>query len=108
MVEDAGRGLAGRMARLAREAATRQSVEEVLETVTSAARDLIPGVSDAGVLLIVKGGKFETHAQTSHLVQRLDELQETFGEGPCGRPADRAGGRFRERASVASLLSGRR
>jgi GAF domain-containing protein len=71
------------MAQLAREAAVPRTVEQVLETVTSAALELIPGVKTAGVLLIEKGGKFETHAGTSDLVHQLDLLQETFGEGPC-------------------------
>ncbi|HME48207.1 GAF and ANTAR domain-containing protein [Mycobacterium sp.] len=83
MNEDLGHFLATRMAQLAREVAAPRSAEEVLETVTSAARELIPGVTEAAVLLISRGGKFETHAGTSALAQRLDLLQETFGEGPC-------------------------
>ncbi|MBV9088441.1 MAG: GAF and ANTAR domain-containing protein [Mycobacteriaceae bacterium] len=81
--EDPGHALARRMAQLAREVAVPRRVDEVLETVTSAARELIPGVTDAGVLLISKGAKFETHAATSELVHRLDLLQQMFGEGPC-------------------------
>jgi GAF domain-containing protein len=83
MTEDAGHALAMRMAQLAREVAAPRSVEDVLETVTSAARELIPGVTEAGVLLISKGGKFETHAGTSDLVHQLDVWQMEFGEGPC-------------------------
>ncbi len=83
MTEDKGHALAMRMARLAREVAAPRSVEEVLESVTAAARELVPNVTEAGVLLISKGGKFETHAGTSDLAQRLDLLQERFGEGPC-------------------------
>lgn len=83
MTEDPGQALAARMAELAREAAVPRTVEQVLETVTSAALELIPGVKTAGVLLIEKGGKFETHAGTSDLVHQLDLLQEAFGEGPC-------------------------
>jgi GAF domain-containing protein len=75
--------LAQRMAELARASAAPRSVEEVLAGVTAAAMELIAGTDTAGVLLIGKGGKFETLAPTSELPYRLDELQMTFSEGPC-------------------------
>ena len=75
--------LAKRMAELARASAAPRSVEEVLSDVTSAAKELIPGVDTAGVLLIGKGGKWDSVANTSDLPYRLDELQMTFNEGPC-------------------------
>ena len=52
--------LAKRMAELARASAAPRSVEEVLSGVTAAAKELIPGADTAGVLLIGKGGKFES------------------------------------------------
>jgi len=75
--------LAQRMAELARASAAPRTVDEVLTDVTSAARELIPGADTAGVLLIGKGGKFDSVANTSDLPHRLDELQMTFNEGPC-------------------------
>jgi len=75
--------LAQRMAELARASAAPRRVEEVLAGVTAAAMELISGTDTAGVLLIGKGGKFETLAPTSELPYQLDELQMTFGEGPC-------------------------
>ena len=75
--------LAQRMAELARASAAPRSVEEVLSDVTSAAMELIPGADTAGVLLIGKGGKWDSVANTSDLPYRLDELQMTFNEGPC-------------------------
>jgi len=71
------------MAELARAAAAPRSVEQVLADVTAAAMELIPGTDTAGVLLIGKGGKFDSVAGTSDLPQRLDELQMLFNEGPC-------------------------
>jgi len=71
------------MAELARASAAPRTVDEVLTDVTSAARELIPGADTAGVLLIGKGGKFDSVANTSDLPHRLDELQMTFNEGPC-------------------------
>jgi GAF domain-containing protein len=75
------------MAELARSVAAPSSVEEVLENVTATAKQLIPGVDSAGVLLISKGGKFESLAGTSDLPHQLDELQMTFHEGPCVQAA---------------------
>ena len=75
--------LAKRMAELARASAAPRSVEEVLSGVTAAAKELIPGADTAGVLLIGKGGKWDSIAGTSELPYRLDELQMKFSEGPC-------------------------
>jgi GAF domain-containing protein len=75
--------LAQRMAELARAVAAPRSVEAVLSDVTAAALELIPGAETAGVLLIAKGGKFESLAGTSDLPHQLDELQMKYNEGPC-------------------------
>ncbi|HEY7051053.1 MAG TPA: GAF and ANTAR domain-containing protein [Mycobacterium sp.] len=83
MTNEAENALAARMAELAREVAAPSSLDDVLFGVTSAAREIIPGVDSAGVLLIAKGGKFETHGSTSDLPHELDRLQQEFGEGPC-------------------------
>ena len=83
MTQPRNHDLARRMAELARASAAPRSVEDVLSDVTAAAMELIPGADTAGVLLIGKGGKFDTLAGTSDLPYRLDELQMTFNEGPC-------------------------
>jgi GAF domain-containing protein len=75
--------LAQRMAELARASAAPRSVDDVLSDVTAAAMELIPGTDTAGVLLIGKGGRFDSVAGTSDLPHRLDELQMRFKEGPC-------------------------
>lgn len=75
--------LAQRMAELARASAAPRSVEEVLSDVTATALELIPGTDTAGILLIGKGGKFDSVAGTDDLPYQLDELQMTFNEGPC-------------------------
>jgi GAF domain-containing protein len=71
------------MAELARTAAAPRNVDEVLSDVTATATELIPGTDSAGVLLVGKGGKFESLAGTNDLPHRLDELQMMFNEGPC-------------------------
>jgi GAF domain-containing protein len=83
MTQASNQDLAQRMAELARTAAAPRSVEDVLSDVTATAKELIPGVDTAGVLLLAKGGKFESLAGTSDLPSRLDELQMKYKEGPC-------------------------
>lgn len=83
MKEPRNHDLAVRMAALARAAAPPRRVEDVLSEVTTAAKELIAGTDAAGVLLIAKGGKFQTLAPTSELAYQLDELQMKFNEGPC-------------------------
>lgn len=75
--------LALRMAELARGVATPRSVDDVLTDVSATAVELIPGADTAGVLLIAKGGTFETLASTSELPYELDTFQMAFNEGPC-------------------------
>jgi GAF domain-containing protein len=83
MSEEQNHDLAMRMAELARTAAAPRSVEQVLSDVTTAALELIPGADSAGVLLIGKGGKWDSVGVTSDLPHRLDELQMELNEGPC-------------------------
>ena len=80
-------GLAARMAELARTLASPRSVVDVLSEVATAAKDLIPGVDAAGVLLIGKTRSFETIPAESDLAHRLHELQMEYDEGPCVQAA---------------------
>jgi GAF domain-containing protein len=64
-----------------------RTVNDVLCQVTTAAVELVPGCDTAGVLLIGKGGKFESLAGTSELPPELDRLQMTLDEGPCMQAA---------------------
>ncbi|MGV0642084.1 GAF and ANTAR domain-containing protein [Mycolicibacterium sp. XJ879] len=75
--------LAQRMAELARASAAPRTVEEVLSDVTTTAGELIPGVDTAGVLLVGKGGRYESLAGLTDMPHKLDELQMTYNEGPC-------------------------
>ncbi len=83
MTEQRNHDLAKRMAELARTAASPRSVENVLSDVTAASKELIPGAETAGVLLIGKGGKWDSIGGTDDLPHLLDELQMRFNEGPC-------------------------
>lgn len=75
--------LAARMAHLARASAAPRGLKEVLSDVTAAAKELIPGTDEAGILLVGKGHTHESVADTSGLVAKLDELQMRFNQGPC-------------------------
>lgn len=87
MTQSQSHDLAVRMAELARAVATPRSIDEILQSVTSAAKELIPGVDAAGVLLIGKGGTYESLAVVTELPHQLDDLQMTFDEGPCVQAA---------------------
>lgn len=82
-----GDDLAAKMAELARNAAGPLTVAEVLQHVTAAAVESIPGVDVAGVLLIGSSERFETLAPTNDLMYALDSLQKQYGEGPCVQAA---------------------
>jgi GAF domain-containing protein len=75
------------MAELARALASERSLKGLLDNVTAAAVELIPAVDTAGILLLKKGGSFESLATTSELPHQLDILQMTFDEGPCVQAA---------------------
>lgn len=75
------------MADLARNVASPSSVDDVLADVTKTAVELIPGADSAGILMIRKGGKFDSLAGTDDLPHQLDVLQMTFNEGPCVQAA---------------------
>jgi GAF domain-containing protein len=80
--------LAVRMAELARTIAAPRTLEQILQDVAATAVELIPGAAAAGVLLVKKGGEFETLADTDGgLVAQLDKLQHDFSEGPCAEAA---------------------
>ncbi len=71
------------MADLSRSVAAPRDIEHVLDGVTSAAVDLLEAADTAGVLLVAKGGKFESLSGTSELIYELDRLQQKHGTGPC-------------------------
>jgi GAF domain-containing protein len=71
------------MAELARDIAAPRDLEQILADVTTTAVQLIPAADIAGVLLVKKGGEFDSLADTDTLVAQLDKLQHDFGEGPC-------------------------
>lgn len=87
MTKPQSQDLAMRMAELARTLASPRGLDEILSSVTAAAKELIPGVDAAGILLVGRGGTFESVAQVTDVPHQLDELQMRYNEGPCVQAA---------------------
>ena len=75
--------MAKRMAELARSVAAPRDLDAVLSGVTETTVELLTGADTAGVLLVSKGGKFESLSGTSELIYEVDRLQEKHNAGPC-------------------------
>ncbi|WIM88758.1 GAF and ANTAR domain-containing protein [Candidatus Mycobacterium wuenschmannii] len=71
------------MAELARSVAAPRDLDTVLKGVTTTTVELLEGAATAGVLLVSKGGKFESLSGTSDLIYEVDRLQEKHNAGPC-------------------------
>ncbi|CAM3142483.1 GAF domain-containing protein [Williamsia muralis] len=78
------RDLAAALASLAQGVTTSRNVDDALSAVTTAATDLLDGADCADILVISRRKKqFRSHAATSSLPRKMDDLQEQFGQGPC-------------------------
>lgn len=58
-------------------------LEAVLQRITTAAVELIPGTDSADILVITSGGQFDSYAATSQMPLQIDALQARTGQGPC-------------------------
>lgn len=72
-----------RLAELATEMDRSGELDQLLDVVTTSARDLVPGCDAASITLRRGGGKLDSVAPTSPIAQRADDLQYSLGEGPC-------------------------
>jgi GAF domain-containing protein len=61
----------------------REDLPSTLQTIVLAARNSIPGAAHVGITISHRDGRVETAAATDPLVNELDDLQYTLGEGPC-------------------------
>ena len=75
--------LAVRMAELARAMAVPRTLEQILDDVTAAAVQLVPGADAAGVLLVKRGGDFESLGDTDGFVKTNTSV-ENFWLGAAG------------------------
>lgn len=59
------------------------SVTETLDGIVQAAIQAIPGVTDAGISQVYRGGRIETLAASGDLAREIDKVQYELREGPC-------------------------
>lgn len=76
------REFAERMAELARDLLTKESVQDTLDAIAVAAVELVNGCDAAGILA-VRRGRAVTLAAHGERVRESDRLQGELGEGPC-------------------------
>jgi GAF domain-containing protein len=60
-----------------------RSLAETLQTIAEVARNSIPGFDAVGISTVDRHGNAHTQAKTGDLVDTLDALQYSIGEGPC-------------------------
>jgi GAF domain-containing protein len=71
------------IARISRAINAPNGMESQLDVIVDVARNSMPEIDHAGVSVAHRDGTVETKAATSELVQQLDQLQYSLGEGPC-------------------------
>lgn len=62
---------------------TPQDLSDTLASITRAAAEAVPGMSQASISVIDSHGQFQTLIFTGALVSTADRLQAAYGEGPC-------------------------
>jgi len=58
-------------------------VAATLAAIVSEAQRTLPGIEEVGISIVHRSGQVETMASTGVLVEQLDEIQYTLGQGPC-------------------------
>lgn len=71
-----------RMAVLARDLLSKDSVQETLDAIASSAVELVEGCEAAGILAVRKG-RAVTLSACGDMVEESDRRQGILGEGPC-------------------------
>ncbi|MFN2556877.1 MAG: GAF and ANTAR domain-containing protein [Nitriliruptorales bacterium] len=74
---------AATFATIARELASRRTLDETLQQTVDLAVKVIEGCDSATISFIHRGGKISSPAFSSQLAKDGDELQYEVGEGPC-------------------------
>ena len=75
--------LASRLGDLARYLQDQDTVEGTLRGIVDAAVDTVPGARHAGVSVVRERRSMRTIAGSGPLVDRVDQAQIDFGQGPC-------------------------
>jgi GAF domain-containing protein len=75
--------LSRQIAEVARSLEHETGAQATMDLVVRMAVETVPHAEDAALTIAVKGHGPETHAATSALTRRVDEIQLELGEGPC-------------------------
>ena len=75
--------LSAAMIAVSRDLFKHRTVEATLDAIVHGARTSVPGFDQVGISTVDRKGNIHTRATTGDLVQQLDDLQYTLGEGPC-------------------------
>lgn len=77
------RALAARFAQLSGELLSESTETLTFDAVVRRATEAVPGCTHAGITLRRRRGRAETVAASDPLVERIEKVQYTAGEGPC-------------------------
>lgn len=75
--------LAERIAAAARDMEGEHDPVATMDKAVKLAIDLVPNAQECGISLIQRKGRIDTPAATSDAVDRIDDLQYHYNEGPC-------------------------
>jgi transcriptional regulator with GAF, ATPase, and Fis domain len=78
-----GPALAARFAAISGDLLSELDETVTFDRVARRAVEAVPGCTMAGIMLRKRRGRVQTVAATHETVERLDALQEKYGEGPC-------------------------
>ena len=71
------------LAAAAREMQDDDSPKAAMERAVDVATQIIPGCDAAGVCVVYRGDRIDTHATSSDSLRQIDMLQHELDEGPC-------------------------
>lgn len=71
------------LAAAAREMQLDDSPSDAMQRAVTVATQIIPGCDAAGVCVVRRGERIDTHATSDDSVRAVDELQHALDEGPC-------------------------
>lgn len=71
------------LAAAAREMQDDDSPKEAMQRAVQIATQIIPGCDAAGICVVYRGDRIDTHATSDDLVREIDALQHELNEGPC-------------------------
>jgi hypothetical protein len=73
----------GELAAAAREMQDEDSSREAMERAVAIATEILPGCDAAGVCVVYRGDRIDTHATSNDALRQVDALQHELNEGPC-------------------------